>query len=340
MTPDRTVNLMRALFLAFAACVGAIWAERTGQFVWVGVSIGGVFGLATILIDRLLKGFRLRAFSSATFGLLLGLVFATLLRASHILDYAPERAAWTVYTVVYCFFGYLGMMLAVRSNRDEFALLIPYVRFRQQSVQEKPLLVDTNIIIDGRIAAICASGFLHAPLIVPRFVLEELQRLADSNDALKRERGRRGLATLSTMQASEDLGLSIHESDTTTTEAVDMQLIRLARMLEARLVSNDLALCQIARLQKIGVLNLNELATALQARYVSGEELDLHLVKEGRDQHQAVGYQPDGTMVVVNHARHLIGQRVLVIISSLIQTGTGRLVFAEGKHFPTSAGAA
>lgn len=328
-TPHSTINLMRMLFLAFAISIGAIWAERMGFELWIGCCVGAVLGLLTILIDLLLKGIRLRVFSSATLGLLLGFFFATLLRASNILAYVPENVAWAINTLVYCFFGYLGMMLAVRSNRDEFALLIPYVRFRQQSVLETPLLVDTNIIIDGRIASVCASGFVRGPLVVPRFVLNELHRLADSGDPTKRERGRRGLAALNEMQLSESLGVTIHEAEPVSDQGVDGQLIQLARQLGARLVTNDSALCQVARLQNVGVLNLNELARTLQARTVAGDELEIQLVKEGRDAHQAVGYQADGTMVVVNHARHLIGQMVPVVVSSLLQTSAGRMIFAE-----------
>ena len=165
-----------------------------------GVVVGVAFGLLVVLADRLLKGVSLRAFSSATFGLLLGLLFANLLIASEILHYQSETTQWAMRLVVYCTFGYLGMMLAMRSNRDEFSLIIPYVRFSRETTQHEPLVVDTNVIIDGRIADLCGTGFLSRSLIVPRFVLGELQTLADSRDPLKRERGRRGLEILNQLQ--------------------------------------------------------------------------------------------------------------------------------------------
>ena len=196
MTPSLTVNLLRALFVTFCGVIGGIvTSEIQGNSV-PGILIGVVFGLAIVLVDRLLKGFSLRAFSSATFGLLLGLLFANLLIASDILRYQTDSVQWAARLVVYSAFGYLGMMLAMRSKRDEFSLIIPYVRFAREATQREPIVVDTNIIIDGRIADLCASGFLSRVLIVPRFVLGELQTLADSRDPLKRESGRRGLEIL------------------------------------------------------------------------------------------------------------------------------------------------
>ncbi len=332
MTPSRTINLMRLLFLAFATSIGWLCIDRGDNPEWIGGCIGAVLGLITILVDRMLDGIRLRAFSSATFGLFLGCIFAHLLRASGVLDYVPEKTSWLINLAAYCFFGYMGMMLAVRSNRDEFSLIIPYVRFRQQSVQEQPVLVDTNIVIDGRITELCLSGFIRGPLIVPRFVLNELQRMADSGDSFKRERGRRGLTKLQEMQLSEIVGVTIHETETQAIGDVDGELIRLAQLLGARIISNDSGLCQVARLQKVTVLNLNEMAMALQVKDLPGDEIELQLVKEGRDFHQAVGYKNDGTMVVVNHARHLIGETVDVIIGSFVQTNSGRLTFAELKN--------
>src|SRR5688572_9452916 len=186
MTPLLTVNLLRALFVTFTTCVGLAMGEDVFQSTTGGAASGAVFGLALVLMDRLLKGITLRVFSSATFGLLVGFIFAQLLLSSRLLAVLSTQAQWIAGLIVYSAFSYLGMMLASRSNRDEFSLIIPYVRFRRATVQDAPLLIDTNIIVDGRIIAICATGFLSGSLIVPRFVLEELQRLADSADSLKR----------------------------------------------------------------------------------------------------------------------------------------------------------
>jgi uncharacterized protein YacL len=294
--------------------------------------VGLVFGLFIVLIDRLLKGFSLRAFSSATLGLLLGLFFANLLSASQVLRYQSEDAQWIARLLVYCAFGYLGMMLAMRSNRDEFSLIIPYVRFARETTQHEPLVIDTNIIIDGRIAELCATGFVSRVLVVPRFVLGELQLLADSRESIKRERGRRGLEILNQLQQGREIDLTIHESAEDEDLTVDARLVRVAKVLQARLLTNDQALCQVARLQQVPVLNLNDLVRALQPPLIVGEELELNLVKEGRDAHQAVGFLPDGTMIVVNHARELIGKMASVVVSSALQTAGGRLIFAELKE--------
>ncbi len=333
MTPLLTVNLLRILFVTFCGVVGSLVTVEMEENAIPGTLIGTLFGLILVLADRLLKGLSLRAFSSATLGLLLGLFLANLLIASQILRYQSEETQWVARLVVYCTFGYLGTMLAMRSNRDEFSLIIPYVRFARETTQHEPLVIDTNIIIDGRIADLCATGFLSRSLIVPRFVLGELQLLADSHDPIKRERGRRGLDILNQLQQSREIDLTIHDSGLDESDLqVDARLIRIAQVLQARLLTNDQALGKVARLQQVPVLNLADLAHALRPVVVAGDELELNLVKEGRDQHQAVGYLPDGTMIVVNQGRPHIGRVATVVVSSALQTGAGRLIFAELKE--------
>ncbi len=339
MTPLFTVNLLRILFVTFCTTVGIMASHEILNNPIPGAVLGLLFGLLVVLADRLLKGVSLRAFSSATLGLLLGLFFANLLIASDVLRYLPETTQWTIRLITYCTFGYFGMMLAMRSNRDEFSLIIPYVRFARETTQHEPLLLDTNVIIDGRIADLCATGFLSRLLIVPRFVLEELQTLADSHDPLKRERGRRGLEILNQMQSDRKLDLTIHEGADDSSTPVDARLVHTAKLLQARLLTNDQALCQVARLQRVRALNLADLARALRPSVSAGDELELHLTKEGREPHQAVGYLSDGTMIVVNHARQQLGKTATVVVGSALQTGAGRLIFAELKG-NTSASAA
>jgi uncharacterized protein YacL len=332
MTPLFTIILLRVLFVTFCAAIGALVSVGEQAGTVPGLVVGVIFGLLMVLVDRLLKGFSLRAFSSATLGLLLGLLFANLLLASDILRYQTETTQWAARLIVYCAFAYLGMMLAMRSSRDEFSLIIPYVRFARETTQHEPLVVDTNVIIDGRITDLCATGFLSRSLIVPRFVLGELQTLADSRDPIKRERGRRGLDILNQLQRSSEIDLTIHDSVDDSELGVDARLVRTAQLLQARLLTNDQALCQVARLQQVLALNLNDLSRALRPTVTPGDELSLHLVKEGRENHQAVGYLPDGTMIVVNHARPQLGNTVLVVVSSALQTAAGRLIFAELKE--------
>src|SRR5437764_5321888 len=252
MTPLLTINLLRVLFVTFCAVIGSNISSALVGNSGPGLVFGIVFGLVVVLIDRLLKGVSLRLFSSATFGLLLALIFANLLMASDVLRYQSEAMQWAAHLIVYAVFGYLGMMLAMRSSRDEFSLIIPYVRFARETTQHEPLVVDTNVIIDGRISDLCGTGFLSRSLIVPRFILDELQLLADSHDPTRRERGRRGLEILNQLRQARDIELTVHE---TTDDGVDIgtdaRLVRAAKVLKARLLTNDLPLAQIARLQQV-----------------------------------------------------------------------------------------
>ena len=333
MTPLSTINLLRTLFIVTAVLLGALIGEGRLNSPLLGAAIGGLFSLLLVLVDRLLKGLTLRAFSSATFGLLLGLICATLLRASGVLRYESEDTQWLISLLLYGAFGYLGMMLAIRANRDEFSLLIPYVRLSRQTEPEAPVLVDTNILIDGRVASVVAAGFLPRSLVVPRFILEELQALADSADPLKRDRGRRGFDHLEAIRRDPSVVVTIHDTSASDPAPLptDARLVNLAKLLGCRLLSNDSGLDRVARLQGIAALNLHDLARALRPTLNTGDEIELTLVKEGREIHQAVGYLPDGTMIIVNRGRPALGQTVGVIIGSSVQTAAGRLLFGELK---------
>ena len=330
MTSPLTLTLLRALFVTFCTCVGLMLGEtELGELV-SGGTLGAIFGLSVVLLDRLLKGISLRVFSSATFGLLIGFIFARLLLASNLLRNASEDVQWIASLVTYSSCSYFGMMLAIQSNRDEFALMIPYVRFRRATVQESPLLVDSNVIIDGQLNEICATGFLSTSLVIPRFVLEELQRLADSADPLKRERGRGALDRLQEMQSNPALSVTIHETGSGADQgSVDTRLAKLAKLLDARLLTNDANLCSIARLEGATALNLNDLSQALRPLLFPGQTVQITLLKEGREPHQAVGYLADGTMIVVNQGRSSLGRTVPVVLGSALQTSAGRLFFAE-----------
>jgi uncharacterized protein YacL len=234
-------------------------------------------------------------------------------------------------------FGYIGMVLAMRSNKEDFSLIIPYVRFASQNKPENLLLLDTSVIIDGRIAEVIEANFIEGIIVVPRFVLKELQQIADSPDPVRRARGRRGLETLSRIQRDRRHEVKIHEGDIPEETAVDSKLVHLARTLGAKLYTNDFNLGKIAELQSVSHVNLNEVAKALKAVVLPGENLSLRIVREGKDKGQGVGYLSDGTMVVVNHGQSWIGQQVEVQVQSLLQTGAGVIVFAEVKTPPASA---
>jgi uncharacterized protein YacL len=338
MNPQFTLRLARAGFVLFCCLLGVALARSFEVSGWIGAGIGAVFGLLMAGLDVLLNRFTIGVFSSATFGLMVGVFCAWLITRINLpdlpgflsLDDSERARNRNVYElVVYVTFGFLGITLALRSNREEFAFIIPYVRFRQEGIEEQRLLVDTNILIDGRLPGICETGFLGGAMIVPRFVLDELHLLADSPDPVKRERGKRGLECLENLRANPSLDVKIHEEYQPQDRPVDMKLVQLARALGARLLTNDANLGRVAALQGVPVLNLNNLAKAMRPTLLPGDEVDLTLIKEGKDPHQAVGYLPDGTMIVVNHAIQHIGSAVPVVVSSALQTSAGRLVFAE-----------
>jgi len=222
-------------------------------------------------------------------------------------------------------------VLAMRSNKEDFSLIIPYVRFAPQAKPENRLVLDTSVIIDGRIADLIESGFIEGILIVPRFVLTELQQIADSNDPVVRARGRRGLEMLTRIQQNKRNEVKIHDADFAGETEVDAKLVRLTRMLEAKLYTNDYNLGKVAELQSAPYVNLNELANSLKPVILPGEVFTLRVVREGKDKGQGVGYLNDGTMVVINNAQAMIGQQVSVKVLSLLQTGAGVIIFADLK---------
>lgn len=298
---------------------------------WLGIAVGFGFGWLMIALDELLKGFSLRAFSATTFGLLLGTVVAQLIENSGAFENLDEKSPtrWMVRVGLFLSFGYLGIVLAMRSNKEDFSLIIPYVRFAPRNTPDNVLLLDTSVIIDGRIADLIEGNFLEGLIIVPRFVLKELQQIADSSDPVKRARGRRGLEMLTRIQRNARNEVKIHDGDFPDEVDVDSKLVRLARNLGGKLFTNDYNMTQIAELQQVTCVNLHDLAKALKPIMLPGEVLSLRLVREGKDKGQGVGYLPDGTMVVVNNAQPQVGQQVEVQVQSLVQTGAGVIVFAD-----------
>jgi uncharacterized protein YacL len=328
---------IRLLFLSLCTMAGyavsQVRPELTGlpHSGLIGIAIGFGFGGWMIALDEMLKGFSLRAFSATTFGLLLGTVVALLVDRSGIFENTPNDVRGPIRLGLFLGFGYIGIILAMRSNKEDFSLIIPYVRFAPQNKPDNLLLLDTSVIIDGRIADLIETGFLEGLIVVPRFVLKEIQQIADSTDAIKRARGRRGLEMLNRLQRNTRTEVRIHDGDFPEEKEVDTKLIHLARNLNAKLFTNDYNLTKIAELQKISCINLHEVARCLKVTLLPGETLQLKLVREGKDKGQGVGYLPDGTMVVVNNGQSHIGQQVEVQIQTLLQTGAGVIVFAEIK---------
>jgi uncharacterized protein YacL len=326
--------VIRIFFLALCTtggyAVSQVRPELLGAGLWSAL-VGFGFGAMLIAIDELLKGFSLRAFSAATFGLLLGSLIAWLIDMSNLFQFAEEKTRWLIRLGMFLGFGYIGIILAMRSNKEDFSLIIPYVRFTSQNKPDNLLLLDTSVIIDGRIADLIEANFLEGIIVVPRFVLRDLQHIADSNDPIRRARCRRGLEVLSRIQRNTRNEVKIHEGDFPDESSVDTKLVRLARGLQAKLFTNDYNLGKVAELQSVPYVNLNDLAKALKPVILPGEVLNLKIVREGKDKGQGIGYLNDGTMVVVNQGFNLIGQEVEVEVLSLLQTAAGTMVFADPK---------
>ena len=327
--------VIRILFLGLCTMGGYAVSQVRPEYVGhayasvLGMIIGLGFGGLLVAVDEMLKGFSLRAFSATTFGLLLGMVVAVLIDRSGLFENVDENTRLLVRLGLFLAFSYIGIVLAMRSNKEDFSLIIPYVRFSPRNKPDNLLLLDTSAIIDGRVADLIEANFLEGIIVVPRFVLRELQQVADSNDAIKRARGRRGLEMLNRIQRNPRNEVKIHDGDFPEEKEVDSKLIRLARNLGAKLFTNDYNLSKLAELQSINFVNMHELAKSLKSILLPGELLTLRVVREGKDKGQGIGYLPDGTMVVINNAQPHIGQQVQAQVQNSLQTGAGVIIFAD-----------
>jgi uncharacterized protein YacL len=325
--------VIRIFFLFLCTMAGYAVSQSRPEIIHGGAyGLLAGFGLGGLLvsIDHALKGFSLRAFSAATFGLLLGTLVAYLIDLNQVFIFgADPETRWVVRLVLFLAFGYVGVVLAMRSNKEDFSLIIPYVRFRSQNKPENLIVLDTSVVIDGRIADLIEGKFVEGVIVVPKFVLNELQFIADSADPTRRVRGRRGLEMLNRIR--QRIEVHIHEMDFPEEKEVDAKLLKLTRTLDAKLFTNDYNLGKVAELQSIPHINLTELAAALKPQLLPGDVLTLQVTREGKDRGQGVAYLSDGTMVVVNGAQSLIGQRVQAQVQSLLQTGAGIIVFADLK---------
>lgn len=319
--------LVRILFVFGSVIIG----YQTMMFQGMGVS-GALLGLAVsfviIFLEIGMRKVSVRGLSSAVFGLILGLIMAKLVTdAFSLAPISPEQLSVVrvTLTLVFC---YLGMVIALR-GKDEFNIIIPYVRLRRQNQAEEVVLLDTSVIIDGRIVDIFKTKFLDGKIVIPRFVLKELQLIADSTDPMKRQRGRRGLEILQAFQKEAGQDISVNEEDFPEIHEVDSKLVKLAKLLEAKILTVDFNLNRVATFQGIKVLNINELANVLKPSVFPGEQMHIKLIKEGKEHNQAIGYLEDGTMVVVEDARRMVGQDVKVAVTSVLQTQAGRMIFTK-----------
>jgi uncharacterized protein YacL len=283
-------------------------------------------------------------FLAAAVGAVLGLLVGVLVAIP--LSYLPWYLGSFLPIAASLALAYLGVT-AMLTHKKDLLQLVRWPREARSGTNAvetpgsgQPVVVDTSSIIDGRIADICQTGFLAGPLLVPRFVLRELQHIADSSDALRRARGRRGLDILNKLQKDATVPLVIHEDDGEPGVEVDALLVLLARRLHCPIVTNDFNLNRVAGLQGVKVLNVNELANAVKSIVLPGQELSLKVIQEGKELGQGVGYLEDGTMVVVENGRRAVGSTVTVMVSRVLQTAAGRMVFAQTRSGVTGDGAA
>ena len=303
------------------AVVGYILSHFILRLIWAAIH-RIEFSLGSLSGQDLLAG---------TVGLLIGLIIANLIgfafaRLPIIGAYGP-----IVFNLV---FGYAGMSIAVHKKAEVSGLLANFrlgKQAKERSVKKtgSTKLLDTSSIIDGRIAELCATGFLEGPLLVPVFVLEELQLIADSADLLKRTKGRRGLDILKQMQEDGHVDVHIINDDFDDIQGVDSKLVRLGRDLKAKVITNDYNLNKVAELQGVVVLNINDLANAMKPARVPGEEMTVLIVKAGKEENQGIAYLEDDTMIVVENGQKYIGMSVPVTVTSVLQTSAGRMIFVK-----------
>ena len=318
--------LYRAIFfLVFAAGGYAIGLREGADYQ--GILWGAGIGLIALALEYVLTMVGFGTVIGGLAGLSIGLLFAKLI-------YFPLKTIFTSMDGTYiglvfnALFGYSGLLLGLRAGRD-FTLSNIIKAFRNRAEEGYAKVIDTSVIIDGRIVDVCEAGFIEGTFIIPQFILQELQHIADSTDSLRRTRGRRGLDILHKIQKMTTITVKIVDEDFPQIKEVDAKLVALARVMGAKIITNDFNLNKVAELQGVTVLNLNELANAVKPVVLPGERMNIFIAKEGKESSQGVGYLDDGTMVVVDNARKRINQQTDVIVTSVLQTTAGRMIFAK-----------
>jgi uncharacterized protein YacL len=322
-------------------------SQGVGMQWWLPILIALLLYFGALGIDLLTPNKKTSTIVGVLVGILAGLI-ATL-ALGFIIDLAVEGwaeqpkaveqlkpAVNSIKIIIGITLSYLGVS-TVLQTQDDFRLVIPYVEFAKQLRGVRPILIDTSVLIDGRIADVAATGFIQAPVVVPRFVIGELQQLADSTDGMKRQKGRRGLEIVAKLQRQPRLDVTIDES-VVAGKAVDQMLVELARSMSAMVVTTDVGLARVAGIHAVPVINIHDLANALKSALVPGEPVSIKLVRQGEQATQGVGYLGDGTMVVVEDGAPQIGQVVTATVTSSLQTSAGRLIFARiGADTPTDS---
>ncbi len=323
----------RSLFIA-TMTVAVLLLRPIGLGWWSDALVGAGVGALIVFLEARLRVLSPTALLGSILGGFVGLVAAHTLEAAFFWTNAQDPRIALLHAVVTIGLGYLGLMLGAR-----YGEWLHPVRFRALftpgDAERFNRILDTSVIIDGRIADICETGFLDGTLVIPQFVLRELQFIADSSDSLKRNRGRRGLDILQKIQKMSGVQTIVSDMDFPDVREVDLKLIELARSLSGKIVTNDFNLNKMAQLRGVQVLNINELANSLKPVVLPGEFMKVFILKEGKEYNQGVAYLDDGTMVVVDNARRLIGKTIDVVVTSVLQTTAGKMIF--GRHIEPAA---
>lgn len=335
----RALFLLAVLAVTLSSVFQAINEERL-ENDWSfmpHVLLPPLLALGVILLDMFWRNKRLEAFSGLFFGILAGLVIAYMLSLVSNMLFAlfgfPESHPFAEGTKL--LLGAMSIFMCVSfvlQTKDDFRFVIPYVEFARESKGPRPLLLDTSVIIDGRIADMAETGVFESELLVPRFILAELQGIADSDDKLRRNRGRRGLDILNRLQGHDRIDVRIVEPrvrEVNEAPDVDSKLLAYARHLNGRVVTNDYNLNKVASLRGVEVININDLANALKPIFLPGEQMAVKPIKPGEESGQGVGYLEDGTMVVIEGGRDYIGRSIGITVTSVIQTSAGRMIFGK-----------
>lgn len=317
-----------ALYIGVSLFFGLILFSLSSKIIKLAKDTGNV-------IETELQNIPTSEIALGAIGLIIGLIIAYLLSQ-------PFNGLGVLGVVIsiliYGIFGYFGIKISTRNREDIVTALGNFSNNRKgfkdkskPSYKSCPKILDTSVIIDGRIADICKTGFIEGPLVIPEFVLEELQHIADSSDGLKRNRGRRGLDILNRIQKELEIEIIIHGKKFEDVQEVDSKLLKLTQFLKGKIITNDYNLNKVAEVQGIDVLNINDLANAVKPVVLPGEEMVVQVVRDGKESGQGLAYLDDGTMIVVESGRRFINETIDVVVTSVLQTSAGRMIFAKPK---------
>lgn len=332
------IIILRFVFLMVAAGIGvrlinsAVLPHDPAWIPWLVFTGIMLLSTAVIALDMFVPRKRLETISAVYFGMIIGLFLTYVLQLAlePIMPTAGEPAARWVQIVLGMILCYTCISLLIQT-KDDFRFIIPYVEFAKEVKGLKPIVLDTSVVIDGRIADVVETQVMETQLIMPRFVIAELQAIADSSDKLRRSRGRRGLDIMNRLRNNTSIDLQIFDRDLPefAGHPVDLKLVLLAKHLDGKIVTNDYNLNKVAKLHGVGVINLNDLANALKPVCLPGEQLAVRIVKVGEEAGQGVGYLDDGTMIVVENGREQINKEVQITVTSVLQTSAGRMIFGR-----------